>query len=133
MQYFHVNTTRRCVCVCVFDSDLNPSLGRAVNYQSLACPQLLLRMPAEAMCLHLNLTSLSVPFVTKSQVSHVTHLTDVIMFKQGQQTNITVAFNSFKERHVAIARVQLHVVVKNVGSCSAAEQQVDQLLVNTDC
>ncbi len=52
------------------------------------------------------------------------------MFKQGQQANITVAFDTLQQSHVAIAWVQLHVIVKDVRNCSSAEQQVDKLLVN---
>lgn len=58
------------------------------------------------------------------------HLTDVIMFKERQQAHITAALDSFEERGVAAAWVQLHVVIENVGHGSAAEQQADQLLMN---
>lgn len=59
----------------------------------------------------------------------VSHLTDVIMFKQGQQADVAVTFDSFEQSHVAVARVQLHVIIKHIGNCSATQQQVDQLLV----
>lgn len=51
------------------------------------------------------------------------------MFKQGQQADVTVTFDPFEQSHVAVARVQLHVIIKHIGNCSAAQQQVDQLLV----
>lgn len=50
------------------------------------------------------------------------------MLKQGQQADITVAFDSLEERHVSLARVQLYVIIKDVRNRSAADQQVDQLL-----
>lgn len=51
------------------------------------------------------------------------------MFKQGQQADVAVTFDSFEQSHVAVARVQLHVIIKHIGNCSATQQQVDQLLV----
>lgn len=54
------------------------------------------------------------------------------MFKQGQQADVTRAFDSLQQSHVAVAGVQLHVIVKDVRNGSAAEKQVDQLLVYTN-
>lgn len=51
------------------------------------------------------------------------------MFKQGQQADVAVTFDSFEQSHVAVARVQLHVIIEHIGNCSATQQQVDQLLV----
>lgn len=58
------------------------------------------------------------------------HLTDIIMFKQGEQTNFTGVFDPFKESQVTVAGVQLHVVVKNIRNRSSTKQQIDQLLMN---
>lgn len=68
--------------------------------------------------------------VTRGPASDAAYLTDVIMFKQGQQANVRVTFNSLEEGYVAIAWIQLHVIVKDVRNSLATEQQVDQLLVN---
>lgn len=51
------------------------------------------------------------------------------MFKQGQQADVAVTLDSFEQSHVAVARVQLHVIIEHIGNCSATQQQVDQLLV----
>lgn len=56
------------------------------------------------------------------------HLTDVIMLKQGQQANITAAFDSLEESHISFARVQLDVIIKDIRNRSTTHQQVDQLL-----
>lgn len=52
------------------------------------------------------------------------------MLKQRQQADVAAVFDPLEERDVAVARVQLHVVVEDVGNGSAAEQQADQLLGN---
>lgn len=33
----------------------------------------------------------------------ISHLTDVIMFKQGQQAHVTLAFDSLEKSHVSVA------------------------------
>lgn len=66
---------------------------------------------------------------TKEKASNFAHLAYVVMFKQGQQADITVTFDPLQESDVAIAWVQLHVIVKDIRHCSTTEQQVDQLLV----
>lgn len=50
------------------------------------------------------------------------------MLKQGQQADITVAFDTLEENHVSLARVQFYVIIKDIRNCSATDQQVDQLL-----
>ena len=51
------------------------------------------------------------------------------MFKQGQQADVTVAFDSLEKSHVSVAWVQFYVIIKDIRDRSTAEQQVDQLLV----
>lgn len=50
------------------------------------------------------------------------------MLKQGQQADITVAFDSLEESHISFARVQLDVIIKDIRNRSTTDQQVDQLL-----
>lgn len=54
------------------------------------------------------------------------------MLKQGQQADITVAFDSLEESHISFARVQLDVIIKDIRNRSTTHQQVDQLLKTRD-
>lgn len=58
----------------------------------------------------------------------IAHLTDIIMFKQGQKADLAAVLYSLKQSHVAISRVELYVIIKHIRNRSATEQQVDQLL-----
>lgn len=53
------------------------------------------------------------------------------MLKQGQQADVTLAFNSFEQSRVPLSRIQSHVVVKDVGDSSSTQQQVDEILLST--
>lgn len=54
------------------------------------------------------------------------------MFKQGQQANVTVAFDSLEQSHIPFARVQFHVIVKDIRNSFSTYQKVDQLLIDTN-
>lgn len=53
------------------------------------------------------------------------------MLEQGQQADVTLAFNSLEQSRVPLSRIQSHVVVEDVGDSSSTNQQVDELLRNT--
>lgn len=53
------------------------------------------------------------------------------MLEQGQQADVTLAFNSLEQSRVPLSRIQSHVVVEDVGDSSPTNQQVDELLRST--
>lgn len=52
------------------------------------------------------------------------------MFKQGQQADVTLAFDSLEKSDVSVARVEFYVVIEDIGDRLATDQQVHQLLVD---
>lgn len=51
------------------------------------------------------------------------------MFKEGQQADVTVAFDSLEKSHVSVAWVQFYVIIKDIRHRLTTDQQVHQLLV----
>lgn len=59
------------------------------------------------------------------------YLTDIIVLKQGQQTNVTATGDAFQNGDIAIPRVQLYHIVENIGHSFASQKQVHQFLFGT--
>lgn len=53
------------------------------------------------------------------------------MLKQGQQANVTATRDAFQNGDIAIPRVQLYHIVKNIGHSFASQKQVHQFLFGT--